>query len=552
VTALAHIAVLAGDTPGARAVAGAVASLLTAVGRWVDEVGPAADLGTFDAVVLPRAYGWQAVRARFAGPLLIVDADLLGEGPPAFPALLAPRVEPTVALRGIPMLPARPLPVLQGEGLGALGAGVAVAAGAGLGYALPIVVTPALRTVGGFWALAALLEGALAALVGEARPLYVDPWPRGHRSARALTVDLDGIRTRAAVAPLLERGRPATLFACSDMLDVVGAPGPGCELAAHGDVHRSFADGATNLARVDRMLAAFHAKGLTPAGFSPPNMAYSSPLEPLFARFRYLRLGYQERALRFFPTETAGGTVVAVSYYTDFMLQYVGAEEFGRLLGRFCAWAAATGVLVVPCLHPCLWGAPLRAYLELPAAGAWEATLAEIAAWGVRRREALVAVAGRGESAAPADVRIERTTPEARLAALTPAGEELLQHDVAATPRRVAVGGRGYRVLPAAVRPAAAVDVPMGSAWRALGWLPRTLGSAAGRALCQVTNKNGLHACFYGELGLAPEVAAGGLRLPLVAADEPLFLARPAAGRLGRLARRIVGRAAMMEVESVA
>jgi hypothetical protein len=551
VTALAHIAVLAGDTPGARAVAGALVSLLTAVGRWVEEVGPETELTRFAAVVLPRAQGWQAVRERFAGPLLIVDADLLGEAAPAFPALLSSHTAPVVTLRGVPMLLARPLPGLTGEALGALGRGLAVVAGAGLGYALPVVVTPALRTVDGFWNLATLLEGALAALIGEDRPLYVDPWPCGHRSARALTVDLDGIKTRAALAPLFDRARPATLFACSDMLDVVGAPGPGCELAAHGDVHRSFADDATNLARVDRMLAAFHAKGLTPAGFSPPNMAYSSALGPLFARFRYLRLGYQERALRFFPTETAGGTVVAVSYYTDFMLQYVGAEEFGRLLGRFCAWAAATGVLAVPCLHPCLWGAPLRAYLELPAAGAWEATLAEIAAWGVRRREALAAVAERGESVAPADLRFERATPDARLRALTPAGEETRSGARSGTPRRVAVGGRGYRVLPAATRPAAAVDVPMGGAWRALGWLPRTLGAAAGRALCQVTNKNGLHACFYGELGLAPEVAGGGLRLPLVAADEPLFLARPAQGRLGRLVRRVVGRAPM-EVESLA
>jgi hypothetical protein len=548
---IAHIAVLAGDTPASRAVAGAATSLLTAVGRWVDEVPADGDLQAYDAIVLPRAHDWHAARARFAGPLLIVDADLLDGAAPAFPALAVGRASTAVSVDGVSMLLPRPLPTLAGRALGPGMTGTAMLAAPGVGYVLPVVVTPALRTVPGFWALATLLEEALAELLGEPRPLYVDPWPDGRRSARALTVDLDGITSREALAPLFDHGRPATLFACADMLPRLGTPGQRCELAAHGDVHRSFADDATNLARVDRMLAAFHSAGLTPAGFSPPNMAYSSPLAPLFARFRYLRLGYQERALRFFPTDTAGGTVAAVSYYTDFMLRYVGAEEFARLLGRFCAWASATGVLAVPCLHPCLWAEPLERYLALPADGAWEATLAQISAWRVRRRESLGTVAAHGEAAAPADVRLERTTPAARLAALRSHGEVAAHDDAAREARRVAVGGRGYRVVPAAPRPAAAVDVALGGAWRALAWLPRGVAAAAARTFCEVTNKNGLHACFYGELGLAPQVAGGAVRLPLVAADEPVFLARRPPGRLGRLARRLVRRATP-EVEPVA
>src|SRR5437867_9381464 len=74
---LARIAVVGGDTAGARAVAGAVSSLLTAVGRWVEEVPADADLGPYAAVILPRAQGWQASRERCAAPLLVVDADLL-------------------------------------------------------------------------------------------------------------------------------------------------------------------------------------------------------------------------------------------------------------------------------------------------------------------------------------------------------------------------------------------------------------------------------------------------------------------------------------------
>src|SRR5436305_1695969 len=96
----------------------------------------------------------------------------------------------------------------------------------------------------------------------------------------------------------------------ADALDRLGATGPDCEIAAHGDVHRGFADARTNLARVDRMLETFRAAGLTPRGFSPPNSTYSSELAPLLARFRYVRLGYQERTLRFYPHARADGVLV--------------------------------------------------------------------------------------------------------------------------------------------------------------------------------------------------------------------------------------------------
>src|SRR5437762_4822549 len=80
---LARIAVVGGDTAGARAVAGAVVSLLTAVGRWVEEVPADADLDPYAAVVLPRSRGWRTVRERHPGPLVVVDADLLGGRPDA-------------------------------------------------------------------------------------------------------------------------------------------------------------------------------------------------------------------------------------------------------------------------------------------------------------------------------------------------------------------------------------------------------------------------------------------------------------------------------------
>lgn len=54
-TEIARIAIVAGDTPASRAVAGAVRSLLTAVGRWVVEVAADADLAGHALVVLPGA-----------------------------------------------------------------------------------------------------------------------------------------------------------------------------------------------------------------------------------------------------------------------------------------------------------------------------------------------------------------------------------------------------------------------------------------------------------------------------------------------------------------
>src|SRR5207248_1302781 len=89
---LARIAVLAGDTPGARAVAGAVTSLLTAVGRWVEGLPAGAALAPYTAVILPRSRGWRAVRERPAGPLLVVGADLpRWRGGPGAAAIRPPR-----------------------------------------------------------------------------------------------------------------------------------------------------------------------------------------------------------------------------------------------------------------------------------------------------------------------------------------------------------------------------------------------------------------------------------------------------------------------------
>jgi len=536
-TGLARIAVVAGSTPAARAVAGAVTSLLTAVGRWVEEVPAGADLGRHAAVILPRAQGWQAVRERYAAPLLVMDADLLdGQVDEAFRDRLGGARLASLAVHGTHALLPRPLPPLAGPALGDAPAGLAVESGRATGYALPFVVTPALRTVAGFWDLARALEDAVAALLGESTPLYADPWPGGFRAARVLTYDLDGLE-RGVLPSVVTSGRPATLFCCADALDRLGAATPHLEIAAHGDVHRHFDDERTNLLRIDRMRDAFRASGVEARGFSPPYSTYTSALAPLCARFAYVRRGYQERTLRFFPQAVQGATLCSVSYYPDFLQRYVGAEEYARLLGRFCTWAAATSVLAVPCFHPCLWPEPLRCFLDLPLGAAWETTLAQATDWWSHRGRALEAMATAGESAAPPDLVLARATPAERLAALRP-----LDGEPAVAPRlrsatRVVVGGRRVRVVPAADGPASAVEVPLASVWRPLGWLPARLR----RNLVRVANKSGVHACLYGELGLAPEIVDGAVRLPVVAADEPLLMVRPTLADLRAVVRRAVG-----------
>ena len=177
---LARIAVVGGDTAGARAVAGAVVSLLTAVGRWVEEVPTGADLDPYAAVVLPRSRGWRTVRERYAGPLVVVDADLLGGRPDVeFLPLLSGAPRATLAIGDTHALLPCPLPPLAGPPPGDAPRGLVARAPSGAAYALPVVVSPALRTVAGFWSLAALVEQTVAGVLNEQTALYAAPWPRG-------------------------------------------------------------------------------------------------------------------------------------------------------------------------------------------------------------------------------------------------------------------------------------------------------------------------------------------------------------------------------------
>ena len=116
------------------------------------------------------------------------------------------------------------------------------------------------------------------------------------------TLDLDDLRRRGpAFESALDTAYPSTLFACADQLDAVPASTDMLEVACHGDVHIPFDNNDTNEARIETMWSRFGAAGRHPNGFSPPYLAYSSPRASLAARFSYLRIGYMEKELLFFP-----------------------------------------------------------------------------------------------------------------------------------------------------------------------------------------------------------------------------------------------------------
>jgi len=196
----------------------------------------------------------------------------------------------------------------------------------------------------------------------------------------------------------------------------------------------AFDDPATNLGRIDHMLDAFHAAGLTPRGFSPPNTVYSSPLGPLLERFSYVRIGYQERALRFFPEAVGRGFQTSASYYPDFMQRYGrdrGVHPAARALLRLGRGDVDPRDPVLPSLPV---ADPLHAFLDAPVGGVWETTLAEVLDWWAHRQRALAAVAEAGEGAAPPDVVLVRSTPAARLASLRPVDGERPPTPVPAAP----------------------------------------------------------------------------------------------------------------------
>ena len=518
----ARIAVVTGHGRAAHAVSGAFVSLLTAVGRWVEEVRAPTAFGDYALVVVTGVGAWEQTRCVYAGPLVVVDADRLAARPLPKSIRAAGMIAAGSVLLGAEarvLLP-QPLPRLQGTRLFGVDPGVGVLADERTAYLLPVLLSPSFREIAGFWTLATLLDRAVIALLGERAGPYAEPWPDGAPSARSVTCDLDDLDDVGRLDALAATSRPATLFACADNIPARAGLGRYFEVAGHGDVHQPFANDETNLRRVDAMMERFATAGWDLTGFSPPNLIYSSPIAPLASRFRHLRLGYQGNSWRFFPTRVDDLAVTRVSFYTDFLHRYVGPAECGRLLVAADAWSSGVRGMSVPCFHPGLWTEPLHAYLDQVAPPAWEASLRDLAVWWGDRHRA-VERAARGDAIGEPRVRLVAQSVDERAAALRREERPAVPtRDAVAGVGRVEVGRRSYVVVPAGRDATTGVEVPLDAAWSTARWLPAWCRAR----VIKVANGGGVTAGLYGALSLTPTVQGASVRVPLAVPEEPVLL----------------------------
>ena len=167
---------------------------------------------------------------------------------------------------------------------------------------LPFFLAPEFQDRRVFWRCAEILATHVGAALERSEFSYAEPWPQGYLLAFALTFDLDDLTQRTPpFRSALETAAPTTLFVCANQLEALPPIGASLEVACHGDIHVPFDNPRTNEARIDDMWKRFVAAGFAPRGFSPPYLAYTSPRATLTKRFGYLRMGYMEKGLLFFP-----------------------------------------------------------------------------------------------------------------------------------------------------------------------------------------------------------------------------------------------------------
>jgi len=520
---LPRIAVAAGEGAASRLAAHCVYSILTRLGHWAELVDVRL-LGedAFDLIVFtsrPSGGGLQVSTT----PRIVYDASLFGGSALGDVDRLSLAGESLSAQFRHSLLP-------DGDAISTddTGQHIARCTAPGTIHALPIFLTPEIQRNAVFQECVALVGRHVAHALDQDAFLYVEPWPRGFKAALAATFDLDGMRQRdGAFLDALAAGCKSTLFACADQLHVLPESQPHIEIACHGDVHTVFNGAATNEIRVASMTASFQAAGLAPRGFSPPNLVYTSSLERLSTSFDYLRIGYMERELLFFPTLRHGVVEIPVSFYPDHALKYVADDVYHSMMDTYLRWATSRGALAVLCFHPALFPDAYTPYLGRQDSGVWRPTLSELATWW-RQRRSWMDAARRGEiAAAPTSagqLALKRDQVVARTASLVPTqmrhAESAVSFGEGRLDRTTIVVANTSATL---VRDVAIPAVTARSSW------PERSGSSG---IPKVVAKNGFHACFYGRLGFDLSRSAGSLRAPFVAANEYLLLStrrRPAA-----------------------
>jgi hypothetical protein len=410
---------------------------------------------------------------------------------------------------------------------------------------LPIFLTPDIQRPDVFWQLARFLAGSIAELLGKRTFQYFDVWPDSYRSAQAITLDLDLMADHDHdFEQTLKAARsPCTLFACANQLHLLGQETANVEVACHGDVHRPFADPQTNGMRIERMHLLFEQAGFQPAGFSPPHLIYTSPIEELTERFRYVRMGYMERQLLLYPRRAGKGVLIPVSFYPDHAVKYVAEETFAAMTDAYLQWSRVLGGLSVLCYHPGIYPGLFKKSLFREHDGTWTVTLKELSVWWNRRYEAMQAsrVATSLGSSGAGGIKSEVSDYECRIEKLSSTGGGSVRQESVSSAQMMVYTRGDFLVVDNSLRPARRnvhAEIPEHS------WMSRLhpwkLAHHVFEKELDAHAKNGFHACFYGTLGFKTVLEVDGkwtLKIPFLAANELLVIKKPRSRLMERVYR---------------
>ena len=536
-----RIGIVAGTSPASLLSAQCVYSLLTRIGHWVDVIEDDSLEGPYDLLVFTSPQAQAALIATTQKPLIIYDADRYA-GPAA-----SNRRTLRLVLGGQKLSSAFTEAVMATDTVLTCddhGRCIAIRTEDRRIWSLPFFLTPEIQDNRVFWRCAEILAMHVGVALERREFTYVEPWPAGYSAAFNLTLDLDDLGRRdPAFESVLDTAYPSTLFACADQLDAVPASTDTLEVACHGDVHIPFDNNDTNEARIETMWSRFGAAGRHPNGFSPPYLAYSSPRASLAARFSYLRIGYMEKELLFFPRLSGGVVVSGVSFYPDHALKYVPGSLFHSMIDRYLSWSRSRGFLATLCFHPALFPDAYRPYLQRQDIGVWRATMADIASWWRLRERTLFGLHSGAGAGVAVDRRLvfTRQEPSARIRTLTSDDRDAAPTENGQSPelRRSTFGTTV--VCNATSRLAQHTELSTGDVFQRP---PRRRFRQRGTMSVAVNTKNGFHGCFYGRLGFEAQVNGDVLRLPFLAANE--YLVVGSGPRLGAAAHRAYSRARTM------
>jgi hypothetical protein len=534
-----RIGIVAGPSAASQLTAQCLYSVLTRIGHWIQQIDDHRIDESFDLLVFTSPQSQAALLECTRQPRIVYHPQHF-----AGPAATAPESS-RVVLGGVELSSAFDVAAMAGDAitLDDEGGCLTVRTDDRTIESLPFFLTPDLQDRRVFWRCAEILAMHVGAALQRSEFSYADPWPEGYVAAFALTFDLDDLTQRnTAFESALQTAAPTTLFVCANQLHALPPIGANLEVACHGDVHVPFDNARTNEARIDTMWKRFVAAGFAPQGFSPPYLAYTSPRATLTRRFGYLRMGYMERELLFFPRFADGGIVSGVSFYPDHALKYVAPSRFHSMIERYLTWSRNRGFLATLCFHPALFPDAYRPYLPRQEAGVWRATMADIASWWRVREQTLVKLRD-GDPIETIGLVLSREAPAARVRRLMAHDVDAVQNDDDRSLDYSRSGAGATVVYNPSDRIARDVQLPRGEVSR-----ESPPGELRGheQPLVEVNTKNGFHGCFYGRLGFEARLNgdATSLYLPFVAGNEYLVSKPVPRGR--STTRRVYARARSM------